>query len=76
MLNPDKVESHMRILSMYLAIPDIEDEDFTRRDQRKVSGTCEWLIEKDNFIRWRDGPPEGNGRNIYWLIGNPGCESK
>lgn len=74
-LNPERVESHMRILSAYLNIQDTEDEDFARLKQRRVPGSCEWILEKPEFIRWRDrnGPHSTSRHQIYWLSGDPGC---
>ena len=64
----------MRIIATYLGIPDTEDEELSRRKQRRVEGSCEWLLEKPDFIVWRDKDesPNENRVQIYWLSGDPG----
>ena len=75
MLNPEKVEGYMRALATYLGISDVEDEELSRRQQRKVPGSCEWLLEKEDFRLWRDKDDSlnDNRHQIYWLNGDPGC---
>ncbi|KAI9695527.1 MAG: hypothetical protein M1820_008540 [Bogoriella megaspora] len=77
LLNPEKVESQMRILANYLDIPELEDEEYAKRQLRKIPGTCDWLPEKPNFIEWRDTTGHVLHKDvtsqIYWLSGDPGC---
>ncbi|RMZ87067.1 hypothetical protein DV736_g5706, partial [Chaetothyriales sp. CBS 134916] len=77
LLNPEKVESHMRIIGAYLGVPDAEDEDFSRRDQSKTPQSGEWLLNSPEFESWRDDEDHDQSSaqkgRIYWLTGNPGC---
>lgn len=65
----------MRILATYLNVADTEDEELTRREQRRSPGSCDWLLEKPNFTRWRDkvALPNEKHPRVYWLSGDPGC---
>ena len=67
----------MRILATYLEIFDTEDEDFARREQRKILGSCEWLLKDSSFVRWRDRDVLDSSNydrcQVYWLSGDPGC---
>ncbi|MCJ1394922.1 hypothetical protein MMC18_007802 [Xylographa bjoerkii] len=52
LLNPEKVEDQMRILAEYLCTSESEDEELSNIEV--VPGSCEWLLQKESFIEWRD----------------------
>ncbi|KAF4186740.1 hypothetical protein CNMCM7927_005127 [Aspergillus lentulus] len=45
-----------------------------RRKGDRTTGTCSWILEKDELKRWvqRDGGIDAREPNILWLYGNPG----
>ena len=44
----------LRIISNYLAVSETEYEELLNRADMKVPGSCQWLLEKQAFIDWRD----------------------
>lgn len=55
-------------MSTALAMSDAVEDDFIGIKSRPVSGSCEWLTEKENFQRWRDCSSEAK---IYWVSAKP-----
>jgi WD40 repeat protein len=51
-LDPERVEDQMRLLADYLDILENEEDELSTLTE--VDGSCQWLLEKDSFIRWRD----------------------
>lgn len=64
----------MRTLADYLNVADDEEEDLAQKMQARVQGSCEWLLEEDDFIKWREREtdPRNKNRQIYLLTGDPG----
>jgi len=64
----------MRSLALYLDVHDTEEEDLAQLEQVRVPGSCEWLVEQDPFIAWRDreGPYGQKSPQVFWLNGDPG----
>ena len=61
-----------RSLRNYLSIPvDMAERDLTTLEEGRVDGSCEWLINSDEFFSWEDGKqPE---KRLFWLSGKPGA---
>ena len=47
-------QDERRRLGGYLGVSDAPEEDFLDIDSLRLNGSCEWLIEKNNFMDWRD----------------------
>ena len=58
----------LSLLSTALDTSDAVEDDFIGVESRRVSGSCEWLMEKENFKRWRDCSSEAK---IYWVSAKP-----
>lgn len=56
-----------RLLDKFLAVSDAPEDDLMGVDAQRMRGSCEWLIRKESFQRWRDS------RNIhlYWISAKP-----
>ncbi len=59
-------EQH-RILDGFLGISDAPEDDLMNFDARRMKGSCEWLMGKANFHRWRDS----STRQMYWISAKP-----
>ena len=66
-LERDLTNEHRRLLNNYLDISDAPEDDFLRVDQRRIRGSCEWLINKDNFQSWRDSVTA----HMFWISAKP-----
>jgi hypothetical protein len=64
----------MRSLAIYLDIHDTEDEDLHLKEQKRVPGSCEWLLQRQDFVAWRDhhGTHHEKPSQVFWLNGDPG----
>ncbi|KAF7503410.1 hypothetical protein GJ744_003893 [Endocarpon pusillum] len=51
-LHPEKIQNQMRLLGDYLGVFDNEEEEMSTLVE--VRGSCEWLLQKPSFTRWRD----------------------
>jgi len=56
-----------RLLDKHLGISDAPEDDFMTVDGLRMSGSCEWLIEKKSFQRWLDS----ENSPIYWVSAKP-----
>lgn len=67
----------MRSIAKFLGVSPTTDSDFIKLDRNKVAGSCEWLLDKPSFKKWKDRDgresPNAVGGHIYWLSGDPGC---
>ncbi|KLU86058.1 hypothetical protein MAPG_05077 [Magnaporthiopsis poae ATCC 64411] len=60
---------HQRKIRWFLGVQDVPGEELIN-DLRQVPGTCQWLLQKGTFCKWRDGD---DAPKIYWLTGSPGA---
>lgn len=60
------VETDAR-LGSFLKLTDILEEDLTLQSELKMPESCEWLINKPQFLSWEAGDSAG----IFWLTGRP-----
>ena len=58
----------LSLLNTALDMSDAVEDDFIGIDSRRVSGSCEWLMEKESFQRWRD---RSSAAKIYWVSAKP-----
>jgi pimeloyl-ACP methyl ester carboxylesterase len=60
------VETDARLESFF-KLRDVLEEDLTLQSELKMPESCEWLINKPQFLSWK----AGDAANIFWLIGRP-----
>lgn len=57
-----------RLLDGFLGVQDNPEDDFIAVDERRMSGSCEWLIRKESFQSW----VTSEDSSVYCLAGKPG----
>ncbi len=45
-----------------------EYEKFKDRNPNRLEGTCQWILQHENFQNWRD-----NSLSLLWVSADPGC---
>jgi hypothetical protein len=66
-LTPKNTRDRPKDLKEYLDVPDnLEEEHLCAREAR-MSGSCQWLLTKLSYLRWREGDSE-NDRTL-WIKG-------
>ena len=58
----------LSLLNTALDMSDAVEDDFIGIESRRVNGSCEWLVEKESFQRWRDCSSEAK---IFWVSAKP-----
>lgn len=56
-----------RLLDTFLGVSDAPEDDFMSVDSLRMSGSCEWLVDKKSFQQWlhcANSP-------IYWVSAKP-----
>jgi hypothetical protein len=61
----NKEQSHL--LNSFLGVSDAPEDDFMGVDTRRMRGSCEWLVERESFLSWRDS----TNSQIYWISAKP-----
>ncbi|KAI4174488.1 MAG: hypothetical protein LQ343_002245 [Gyalolechia ehrenbergii] len=56
-----------RRLDAYLCMIDAPEDDFLDVDSARMSGSCEWLLQKKTFLDWRDSA----NTQLYWISAKP-----
>ena len=56
-----------RLLDRYLAVSNSPEDDLMGVDAQRMRGSCEWLIRKESFQRWRDS----QNVHLYWISAKP-----
>lgn len=56
-----------RLLDNFLEVSDAPEDDFMDIDALRMTGSCEWLLNKANFHNWRDSM----NTQIYWITAKP-----
>ncbi|KAL2070557.1 hypothetical protein VTL71DRAFT_13583 [Oculimacula yallundae] len=51
-------------------VSEVPDQDLFMLEGMRITGTCEWLINKDVYEAWQAGDPLGH--HLFWLSGNAG----
>jgi WD40 repeat protein len=54
----------MRILADYLGVSEAEDEELANLEDAEVSGSCQWLLNMQSFIDWRDAQIDGDPTEV------------
>ena len=57
-----------RRLDTYLRKQDAPEDDLMDIDSIRISGSCEWLLQKKSFLGWRDSA----NTQLYWMSARPG----
>ncbi|KAL9003079.1 MAG: hypothetical protein Q9188_004032 [Gyalolechia gomerana] len=56
-----------RRLDTYLRMTDAPEDDFLDVNGVRMSGSCEWLLQKKTFLDWRDSA----NTQLYWISAKP-----
>lgn len=56
-----------RLLNSFLGVSDAPEDDFMVMDQRRMRGSCQWLLMKKSFQNWCDTSDAG----LFWLSAKP-----
>ena len=56
-----------RRLDTYLCIKDAPEDDFMDIDSMRTAGSCQWLLQKNSFLEWRDSANTA----MYWISAKP-----
>lgn len=56
-----------RLLDGFLGTSDAPEDDLMDIDQRRLPSSCEWIVGRDNFRRWRDSVDP----RMYWISAKP-----
>ncbi|KAL8908321.1 MAG: hypothetical protein Q9171_005507, partial [Xanthocarpia ochracea] len=56
-----------RRLDTYLGTTDALEDDFMDIDAIRMEGTCQWLLQKQSFLDWR----ESANNELYWISAKP-----
>ncbi|KAL8861058.1 MAG: hypothetical protein Q9178_002571 [Gyalolechia marmorata] len=56
-----------RCLDTYLSTTDALEDDFMDIDAVRMEGTCQWLLQKQSFLDWR----EAANTELYWISAKP-----
>ncbi|KAL8670996.1 MAG: hypothetical protein Q9168_004488 [Polycauliona sp. 1 TL-2023] len=56
-----------RRLDTYLRTTDAPEDDFMDVDSMRTSGSCQWLLQKESFLDWRDSA----NTQLYWISAKP-----
>lgn len=56
-----------RLLKNYLGVSDAPEDQFMEIHALRMTGSCEWLLNKASFNEWQDGL----NTQIYWITAKP-----
>lgn len=56
-----------RLLDSFLEVSDAPEDDFMDIDALRMTGSCEWLLNKANFHEWQDCV----NTQMYWITAKP-----
>ncbi|KAK7956103.1 uncharacterized protein PG986_005325 [Apiospora aurea] len=57
-------------LNKFLGAPKIPEDDLTRFQSLRLQGSCEWLLQRPNYMDWKNTRLSAN---TFWLRGRPGA---
>ncbi|KAJ1324157.1 protein SERAC1 [Microdochium nivale] len=66
---PSNAKDQRRTLETFIGPYDSPEEDFIRVDDRRMTGSCEWLTDRPQFKAWLD-PLRGG---LYHIVAKPGA---
>lgn len=75
----EKYRAQIKSLRAYLDVSDRPEDDFANQEDIKVTGSCQWLEEREDFQTWRDvfddtlGEKHDHIPQFYWLSARPGA---
>ncbi|KAI9705292.1 MAG: hypothetical protein M1820_005291 [Bogoriella megaspora] len=61
----DNEQRHL--LDIYLGVSDAPENDFMDIDTVRMSGSCDWLVQKDTFKLWQNS----TNTQMYWISAKP-----
>lgn len=56
-----------RLLDSFLGTSDAPEDDLMDIGQRRLTRSCEWILDRDNFRCWRDSADT----RLYWISAKP-----
>ncbi|MCJ1244025.1 hypothetical protein MMC30_001222 [Trapelia coarctata] len=56
-----------RVLDNFLGTSDAPEDDLMGIDALRMEGSCEWILHKETFKRWRDS----GETSLYWVSAKP-----
>ncbi|KGO37644.1 hypothetical protein PEX1_105150 [Penicillium expansum] len=63
----DIISDRQRLLETLLGVSDGPEDDLMNADSLRMSGSCEWLVDKSNFQEWL----HGDNSPIYVIVAKP-----
>ncbi len=60
--------TELEALSKFLGVSDAPEDDLLANESQKLSGSCQWLVQKDSFQQWLNALTS----KFFWLQGRPG----
>ncbi|KAI1364366.1 hypothetical protein F5Y08DRAFT_214267 [Xylaria arbuscula] len=65
----DLDRAELEALSKFLGVAGAPEDELIANESRKLSGSCQWLVQKESFEQWRDSLTS----KLFWLQGRPGA---
>ncbi len=56
-----------RLFDTYLGVSEAPEDEFMSIDAARMRGSCEWLVQKQSFLEWRDSA----NTQLYWISAKP-----
>ena len=66
-MHRDLDSEQRQLLDEFLGVSDAPEDDLLGVDMRRMRGSCEWLMARQDFQGWRDSTP----LHIYWISARP-----
>ena len=60
-------QEQYRLLDSFLGFSDAPENDFMDAESLRMPGSCEWILNRQNFLEWRDSM----NSQIYWISAKP-----
>ena len=54
-----------------MGIRDRPEDEFENLRRKAMTGTCDWITEREDFFQWLDTTRRSQSPSIFWLIGLP-----
>ncbi|KAH8670390.1 hypothetical protein BGZ60DRAFT_486586 [Tricladium varicosporioides] len=67
MLKQEVGKEQRQLFDHLLEISDGPEDDLIAVDLKRLRGSCQWILERKNFLSWRDSIDAG----VYWIAGKP-----
>src|SRR5438034_8291284 len=61
--------NHVKDLEKYFGVSEKLEDDLITVEDARMSGTCEWFVAKQSYLKWRD--PALDAPSVLWINGKP-----